>query len=109
MLESVLLFILISPLYSILYKILGIILFKFNKTKKIGHYLVGMSIAGDFGNCRKIRKWLYVNCPYNYHCENCKIWTCKNTKNRNFFNDVKIVTIHEALNSEESQAERGQN
>lgn len=45
--------------------------------KKIGHYLVGSAIAGDFGLCKKTRSWLSSNCP---HYKKCDLWTCGSYK-----------------------------
>lgn len=45
--------------------------------QKVGHRWVAMSIAGDFGLAKGIRKWLVENCPYSKsHCAECRLWTC---------------------------------
>lgn len=61
--------------YHILYFILGRLFFMLG-FRKVGHALVAMSIAGDFGLCKKVRKWLFDNCPRGYSCDECKLWTC---------------------------------
>ena len=76
-LKSVFSFILLSVIYDILFYFLGRLLYRFGK-RKIGHYFVGTSIAGDFGKAKKTRKWLFDKCPYEYNCNKCKIWTCAN-------------------------------
>ena len=60
-----------------IYYFLGRFLFECGY-KKIGHYLVGMSIAGDFGLCKKTRDWLHDNCQRGCEFNKCDIWTCGN-------------------------------
>lgn len=76
-LKLLLSFILINVFCDILFYLLGRSFYCFGK-RKIGHYFVGISIASDFGNAKKTRKWLFDKCPYEYNCNTCKIWTCAN-------------------------------
>ena len=62
--------------YNILFYFFGILLYSFN-LKRIGHYFVAVSIAGDFGLCKRVRSWLASHCPG--RCpEKCSLWTCSN-------------------------------
>lgn len=55
--------------------IIGTILYLIG-IKKTGHYLIATCIAGDFGLCKKTRKWIHDKCPRK-KTEKCKIWTCE--------------------------------
>lgn len=64
-------------LINLTFYCLGRLLFKCG-FKKVGHYLVGVSIAGDFGLCKKTRDWLHDNCQRGCEFNKCDIWTCGN-------------------------------
>lgn len=59
---------------EILYYLFGRF-FYFIGFKKLGHEMVCMSVAGDFGLCKKVRLWIIENCP-DRECAICKKWTC---------------------------------
>ena len=65
--------------YNIILFCLGKLLYLIG-IHKIGHYMVASSIAGDFGLCKKTRKWIHKNC-YQRNKEKCKLWTCENYEN----------------------------
>lgn len=71
----ILVFVLVLVFWNFFFFIFGHFLFRIG-VRKVGHYFVGSSIAGDFGSCKKTRQWLSDNCPRSHSCDNCRIWTC---------------------------------
>ena len=67
---------LIFLFWHVVYYLGGLLLYKAG-LHKLGHRLVAMAIAADFGKCKKTRKWLSDHCPYSSDEQpKCGLWMC---------------------------------
>ena len=66
-------------LWHLMYYFVGRLLYRLG-FKRIGHCMVAVSIAGDFGLFKQTRKWLKDHCCYEEKPETkrCNLWTCDN-------------------------------
>ncbi|MBO5109376.1 MAG: hypothetical protein J6D21_01545 [Clostridia bacterium] len=66
----------ISLFWQFVFYLGGFLLYKAG-SHKLGHKMVAMGICGDFGMCKKTRKWLSDHCPYSSDEQpKCCLWTC---------------------------------
>ncbi len=72
------------------FNLVGHLLYKFG-CHKVGHKMVAMSLAGDFGLCKAQRKWLIDHCPHSFNCSSCSNWTCSGGQRLDWANWANTV------------------